>query len=323
MEGWISQRDRRLVRRWLLTLAIAFAGVAFFVHTGRFYARKFYASTGRAEWIWAEHRLSSRTPVVFFAAKTFDLPPRRNFVRINVACDPEYTLFFNGREVGGGRFEERKSIDVYDVTPIARERGNRIVIAARSAHGVGGLLASVDFADDVRNAVVTSKDWTLYAEWSPRLGLRDLPLPTMPLAVIGQPPIGRWDYLPRERRDVAGQSWQLREPVTVERLRVKLPKVEVKSGVAVTAYETVDATAFDFGHVEARARIIRDDARSHEAVRIRYANAPEELAGEGMVESVAFARGERSVTEPAARRFRYIIVYGSDARASVLEKASP
>ena len=249
--------------------------------------------------------------IVFFAAKTFDLPQRRSFIRINIVCDPEYTLFFNGHEVGGARFEETRALHVYDVTPLAREKGNRIVVATRSATGVGGLIASVDFADDVRNLVVTAGDWKLYSQWSPQLGDRDLPLPQRPIAVLGRPPIGRWDYLPRQPRTVARESWSEQTASSVESLRVQLPKVEVKSGVAV---------AFDFGHVEARTRFTRSNAGRDEVIRIRFANAPEELRAEGRVEAIAFARGERVVTEPATRRFRYVIVYGSDAVASVLTK---
>lgn len=322
-QGWIGAGERRLVGRSLTALALLFAVVAFVVHTGRFFARKFYASTGRAEWIWADHLLSRRIPIVFFAATSFDLPPRRAYVKVNVSCDPEYTLFFNGHQIGGARFEETRAIDVYDVTPFARERDNRVLIAARSATGVGGLIASVDFADDVRNIVVTSADWKLYAAWSPELAQRDLPMPTRKTVALGRPPIGRWDYLPRVPRTIATDEWQEVAPAAVSRLRVKLPKVEVKSGVAVTAYEEVDAIAYDFGHVAARPRIVRSSDSGEEVVRIRFANAPEELAAEGKVEDVAFARGERVVTEPSSRRFRYVLVYGSDARAFILQKKAP
>ena len=42
-----------------------------FVFLHRFFSDKFYDRTGRAQWLWQEHRFASRDPVAFFAARTF------------------------------------------------------------------------------------------------------------------------------------------------------------------------------------------------------------------------------------------------------------
>src|SRR5213075_1724317 len=112
--------------------------------------------------------------------------------KIKVAGDPEYTLYFNGQEIGGRRFgEHRDALDVFDVTQLAKTGRNRIVIAARSTNGVGGVLAAVDLSTEVENYVVTDASWKMFHRWNPALPLRDVGLSTPPM-VLGQPPRGRW-----------------------------------------------------------------------------------------------------------------------------------
>src|SRR5436190_13584655 len=137
------------------------------------YAHKFYDSTGRAEWIWARHQLSRDIPVAFFATREFDLPPNRYFTRIKIAGDPEYTLWFNGTEIGSGRTADAHALDVYDVTPLARTSANRMVIGVRSQEGVGGIIASIDVAPEVRNVVVTDGTWHIVRRWMDDLMVRD------------------------------------------------------------------------------------------------------------------------------------------------------
>src|ERR1700730_5062560 len=92
----ISADDRRLMRRLTIALLVLFGLVAASSRLYLLYAHKFFDVTGRAQWIWAQHQLSRDIPVAFFATRNFDLPPNRQFARIKIAGDPEYTLYFNG-----------------------------------------------------------------------------------------------------------------------------------------------------------------------------------------------------------------------------------
>ena len=117
----------------------------------RSFSVKISNRTGKALWIWKETRLSRGEPVAFFATRNFVLPKTRAFVKIKVSADPQYTLYFNGREIGGAA-ENGSTLDVYDVSDLALDGVNRIVVAVRSANGVGGLLATVDVSPNVEDA---------------------------------------------------------------------------------------------------------------------------------------------------------------------------
>src|SRR5579859_5117122 len=144
----ISAEDRALMRQLSIALVAVFIFTFVYSHLRAMYAHKFFNVTGDAQWIWLRHRLASGDPVAFFATRDFDLPPDRYFTLIKVAADPEYTLYFNGQMIAGRRGEEDSVLDVYDVSKLARDRHNRIVIAARSANGVGGVIAAVDTRPD-------------------------------------------------------------------------------------------------------------------------------------------------------------------------------
>src|SRR5258706_13235279 len=94
-------------------------------------------------------RMADGDPAAFYATREFDLPPGRQFTQIKVLGDPEYTLYFNGVEIGGRRGEEDIVLDTYDVSKLAREKGNRIVLAPRSPNRVGGLNVAGDLTHEV------------------------------------------------------------------------------------------------------------------------------------------------------------------------------
>src|SRR5260370_11035065 len=149
--AFMEASDHSLARRLTIAVLAIFAFVAAYDRLYLLYAHKFFAITGRAQWIWARHEISRNIPVAFFATHNFDLPPNRQFTRIKIAGDPEYALYFNCTHVGVRRMGEQPSLDVYDFSKLARDRGNRLVIAARSANGVGGVIASIDINDDYKN----------------------------------------------------------------------------------------------------------------------------------------------------------------------------
>lgn len=306
------------MKRLTIGILIVFGVVAAFVSLHRFYSRKFYVTTGKAQWIWDQHRLASERPVVFFATRDFEVPPNRQYVHIKVAADPEYVLYFNGQPLGGRRFRGTGVIDRYDVTEKARPGKNRIVISVRSAKGVGGVLAAVDLAPMLENIVVSDQQWKLFHVWSDELLRRDPPQfrPVRP-RVLGSPPIGRWDYLSYEVDAPKHAEPKVLQAVDSIQFEARLPVIKVASGVAVASFRRTTARAFDFGAVKGRARVEVEPVGKLVA-KIRYANDPAELGIEGEVIPLPLAPGERSVVDPEERRFRYVIVYDIEAKATVL-----
>lgn len=286
----------------------------------RLYATKFYDITGNAAWIWPQHRLSRNVPVVFFAAHDFDLPEHRAWTRIKILGDPEYTLYFNGQLIGGRRVGDDRQLDVFDVSEIARNSGNRMLVAVRSTNGVGGLIASVDLKPDIENYIVTGEGWKLFRRWDEALPLRDAGTAAPPM-VIGRPPAGRWNFLTPRKGDRVKPVTRVVQPRSAESYRAAVPTVEIVSGVAVAGQKPLRATAFDFGPTMGRVRITAElDSPVARVIEARTANAPEELR---LIEPASmpfvFAPGERTVTDPEERQFRYVIVFGGRAHAEVLQ----
>jgi len=314
--------DHNLARRLVIALLALFGLVAAFSRLDLLYSGKFLDVTGRAEWIWPQHRLSLNVPVAFFAARDFDLPANRRFTHIKVFGDPEYTLYFNGREIGARRVGEESTVDVYDVSKLARDRGNRIVIGARSPNGVGGVIASVDIAAEYQNIVPTGREWTIVRQWRDDLLLRDPPPQSRSAPMeLGRPPIGRWNYLTAREGTFAPAVQRILQPQSAVRFKTAIPTVEDRSGVLIAVPSPVSATAYDFGPTSGRARFTIDyDNGASRAIKVRFANDPSELRSvEGPVEPFVFAAGERTITDPQERRFRYVMVYGSRASVVVVQ----
>ena len=307
-----------------MTAVIVFAVLftAAFSYLWRLYATKFYAITGAASWIWLPHRINLEMPVVFFAARDFDLPPHRAWTRIKILGDPEYTLYFNGKLVGGRRVGDDRHLDVFDVSDIARDQGNRILVAVRSTNGVGGLIAAVDLKAEVENFIVTGPEWKLFRRWEETLPIRDTPGAGIAPTIIGKPPIGRWNFLDTREGDTLSPPQRVLQPLHAEAYRTEIPTVKVTSGVAVGGKQAIRATAYDFG-ANTRGRIRISSSRGTPlpwVVRVRTANAPEELrALEAPNLPFVFAPGETSVTDPEERVFRYVIVYGPPSGAEVVQ----
>ena len=286
------------------------------------YSHKFFDVTGRADWIWPQHQISRNMPVAFFAMRDFDLPANRYFTKIKLAADPEYTLYFNGREIGGRRLGENDAaLDVYDVSAMAKTGRNRIVIAVRSPNGVGGVLASVDIAPEFQNIVTTGPDWRLTRNWRSDLLLHDPPSWERPVS-IGEPPVGRWNFLARQPGLFTPPSAKVAEPVEVFQFKAALPEIRDVAGTAVAGSRPIRATAYDFGrivHGRVKLTISYDNGVSR-TVKVRFANDRNELYPiEGNVVPFVFAGGERVVVDTTVRQFRYVLVYGSQARAEAAE----
>jgi len=100
-----------------------------------------------------------------------------------------------------------------------------------------------------------------------------------------------------------------------------LPDIEIIEGTATTVSKKTTATAYEFGPTTGRARLaIIGDTGVSRSVKVRYANERSELLSiEGVVEPFVFAPGERVVTDAKVHRFRYVMVYGNEARVDVVE----
>ncbi len=309
------------MKRMTIVIAVGFLFVAGFAKLEYVYSQKFYDVTGHAEWIWVRHQVSRGTPQAFFAVRDFELPANRYYTKIKIAADPEYTLYFNGQEIGGRRFGDvEDALDVFDVTQLAKTGRNRIVIAARSANGVGGVIASLDLSPEIENYVITDATWKIFRSWSAQLPLRDLGVSEPPM-ILGEPPVGRWNYLrtsPGKPRMTINRVLPPREELS---FITRIPEVKVISGVAVLGSERVRATAYDFGEIaDGRARLTIDyDNGESRQILVRYANVKPELSAlEGDIRPFVFAAGEKSVIDPEVHHFRYVMVYGGQARAEVL-----
>ena len=309
------------MRRLAIILAAIFLFTFAFSRLQLLYSHKFFDVTGPAEWIWMQHRMAQNVPVAFFATRDFDLPADRYFTKIKIAADPEYTLYFNGQQVAGRRGQDGDLLDVYDVSALARTGRNRIVIAARSANGVGGVIAAVDIRPDFL-VVPTGRDWNIVRVWSDDLPLRDPPrsLLARPM-LLGRPPARRWNYLTRRPGEFLKPITRVVAPRRAFRMVGALPEISIKGGVAVAGSAPTPAIVYDFGFIDGRVRLVTTPGLAAcRLVRARMANAAAELPPpEGDLESFVFAPGERMLTEPRRHSFRYVMVYGGDASAQAVQ----
>src|SRR5579863_10357381 len=207
-------------RRWLWSLAAAFAAVAgltLLLRGGRWVVAHLGGGTGAAQWIWVAHDRRQTQPLAFYAARDFTLaspPPAR--ARLLALGDPEYVLYLNGKRVGAGGWRPGARLDEYEVGPLLRPGGNRLLAELRSADGAGGFLASLVEAASGRALVGTDGAWRIFPRH--RLGLLRGWLPADPASAAmlasaagpgeaaicwGRPPVGRWGrVLPAAPRPV-------------------------------------------------------------------------------------------------------------------------
>lgn len=315
--GKLPLADRREIRLFTLALGFLFLFVFAFSRLEWLYGDKFFdvSNTGNGQWIWMPLRMADGDPAAFYATREFDLPPGRQFTRIKILGDPEYTLYFNGTEIGGRRVGEESALDVYDVSKLARDKGNRLVVAARSANGVGGLIASVDLTEEFRNYIVTGRDWHIVPRWQPDILQRDHGPFVRPL-LLGKPPARRWNYLSRRPGNVLEPAAGVLVPREAFSFKTRLADVQVKDGVPVTVALPVSATAYDFGiGAEGRLRLTTPTASgAARVIRVRFTTERSELFDvEGAVETFTFAAGETTIVDPQKRVFRYAEVYGRAA----------
>lgn len=312
--------DLLLMRRLAILALFLVCFTAAFSTLFRYFTRRLEDATGQARWIWASHKISRNVPVVFFATQNFDMPAGSKFAHLKLFADPEYTLWINGREIAGHRSDDERGLDAYDISSLVRTRNNRIVVAVRSTNGVGGLIAGLDVADEIENAIVTDETWRIFRRWNDALPIRDVGPAQRPM-LLGTPPLGRWHYLTPQAASFVPPPKIVIAPKQAISYVATIPSVKIVEGVAVASKQSARATAFDFGFTRGRIRLSLAGAQPvPPVVMYRIANVKEEF---GMVEStiwsVPFGDGETTITEPETRSFRYVIVFGGRARAEVVQ----
>lgn len=318
----ISASDRDLIRRLTLVLLFLFVFTAGFSGLLRMYSQKFFDRTPGARWIWAHHPMSANEPLAFFASREITLPPNRVFTRIKILGDPEYTLYVNGQEVAGRFVGEDKSLDLYDVSELVRTGRNRVVVAVRAPKGVGALLVAIDIAPETENWVVSDERWKIYRRWDPLLLEYDIAGRWESPAIVGEPPLGRWNYLEIARREPALPPTAAHSPKVVFATEGLLPNIRTHGGVAVAGTDRARATAFDFGFTRGRVRIaVERNSAFSRVVQVRFANVRNELSlAERNLRPIVFAPGEQEVTTPEEHRFRYVMAFMRGGRAEVLTR---
>src|SRR5690349_8401099 len=183
---------RSRVAAVLLILLIT-AALAFLSRELPALASRLFQPTGGAQWIWAERDRSDASPAAFYAARDFDLeaPPER--ARLLVTADQEYVLHLNGKRVGSGAYEPGAGLDVYEVGPLLRPGGNRLVAELRSERGSGGFLASLVDGETGDLLVGTDARWRIVRRQQLGLARGWLSLADAePAHSWGYPPAGRW-----------------------------------------------------------------------------------------------------------------------------------
>jgi hypothetical protein len=309
-----------LAKRLALLAAFVFVFTAGFCHLERTYSQKFQDITGEAKWIWANHDMGANQPVAFFAVRDVDLPASRYYTHLKILGDPEYTLWINGKQVSSRFVTSQKTLDLYDLSSLVETGRNRIAIGVRAPLGNGGLIAALDLGPEVANWLTTDGEWKIYRRWDPSILLHDVTDDWEKPAVIGEPPIGRWDFLGATRRLPDPPEGPVIQPVRTFRTTGLLPEIRMSSGVAVAVANSATATAFDFGFTRGQLRLtLERPRRASTALRVRFANDEKELSYvEWNLRPIVFAPEETVVTLPESRSFRYAMVFGRGVRAEVI-----
>lgn len=319
--AWFNEDDRDLMKRITGVLAFVLVFTASFCHLQRTYERKFFDVTGEAKWIWAQHPLNANAPLAFFAAREFSLPEKRAITHLKILADPEYTIYVNGQPVISRRAGDgKRSLDVIDLAPIVKTGRNRIVVAVRAPQGFGGLIASIDLAAENAAWLVTDERWNIYRRWDPAILTRDLPAEAQRPMVIGEPPVGQWDFLPQRGVQPDPVVAEVLAPSREFQAIGQLPAIRNTNGIAVAGVDRATATVFDFGPVKGRLRLtLGRPSFASRTVQVRFANDTREISGLSWnLRPIVFAPGEQTVTAANQETFRYAVVFGRNVRAKVM-----
>jgi hypothetical protein len=198
LEESSSDRDRHADARrpWrrVAQLALLLAGLVA-VECAYRYWRVRSSGWGQARFVWAEDARGGAARA-FYVARDFRVPEgaRLSGARLVAMGDEEYQIHLNGAWVGGGSYRLGAPAGQWDVSELLRVGGNRLVVEARSATGVGGVVLAVFLGGDEQPFVATDATWRVFGrhadglvEGTFRIDDGDAP------RVLGRPPRGRWE----------------------------------------------------------------------------------------------------------------------------------
>jgi hypothetical protein len=283
-------------------------------------ARRAQASlpTGAAQWIWKATDRKDHAPTAFYAIRDFDLEPPPARARLLVTADEEYVVSLNGKPVGAGAFEPGALLDVYEVGPLLRQGGNRLVAELRSGHGTGGFLASLEDGATGRQLVAADERWRIFRRHELGLVRGWLPIGAgEPAFCWGVPPVGRWGT-PR-----LGKPGPLlaRGPLLPAVARRPLPLALAASEAEQPAGSPV---LFDWGRV-VEGRLALDLPLSRElgtALLFIGAEPPDPRRGRP-AGSILILPGRHDWLDSRPRRFRYVALVGLTRPASAAVLPAP
>lgn len=194
-----SSRPPALHHRWKTVLAIAVLAVLALAVGARFVpilVARASLPTGEAQWIWKKVGRNSKGPLAFYAVRDFELEKVPDRARLLAVADEEYILSLNGKRVGSGAYRPDGRLDVYEVGPLLRPGGNRLIAELRSGRGAGGFLARLEDAGSGEPLVWSDERWQLFDRYRAGLFRGWLPLGKgsggEPAFCWGYPPTGRW-----------------------------------------------------------------------------------------------------------------------------------
>jgi hypothetical protein len=323
-------------RRWIGALAAALAavcGLTLVLRGERWAALHLSGTTGAAQWIWAAHDRRQAQPLAFYAARDFTLtaPPER--ARLLALGDPEYVLYLNGKRIGAGSWRPGAHLDEYEVGPLLRIGGNRLLAELRSGDGGGGFLASLVDEASGRPLLGTDGAWRTFRRH--RLGLLRgwLPVDSTSVAAAvspagpgeaavpwGRPPVGRWGrVVPPWPRPLFAELTGGRQPVAAASAAPYVPPRETGVpgdstmvlfdwGRQVTGYLALE-TGFEPGMDSDLEQPPPDRQRT---ALLWTGDAPPQPAGSGLRPSgtVVIMASAHQWLDARPRRFRYALVIG-------------
>ena len=264
-----------------------------------------------ARFVWAEDARGGAARA-FYLARDFRVPAGTSFSDAYLAAmgDEEAQIHLNGAWVGGGRYTLGEPADRYDVSELLRTGNNRLVVEARSATGVGGVLVALFLDERSPPLVVTDESWRVFGRHVDGLVEGTLPLSDgVAPRVLGRPPLGRWRSPPLGPvRDpaplLARDAWAAR-------------LAEVPTSPAPGVDGATEVWAVDFGEVVEGTLELWSDLGSC-GCPLRFFSSAEERdafydraaadAGEVTSRTLVLVPGAPRWRDVEPRRFRYVTI---------------
>ena len=143
-------------------------------------------TNGLGSWIWASNTFNGQTCQLW---RTFEIPATAKIAkaRLVLTVDNEFTLYLDGRELGGG--DDWRELFVFDLSQILTPGKHVLAVRAMNSFQIAGMLFGlrVDLADGRVIQVQSDASWKIVPEDVRRWEKRAEPLTTWPAATIIAP----------------------------------------------------------------------------------------------------------------------------------------